>query len=392
MDAVELKSRGRTRAVIEAVSPEVDGGRFPAKALPGEDLRVSATVFREGHDQLGVSAVLLDPRGKERQRVGLAPSQEERWKGLDRWEGHLTPTGVGAWSFVIEAWHDRYGTWHHNAEVKVAAGIDVELMLTEGSVLLAEAAGDDAGRSAAEKRTLRAASVVLADTTKSPEERLAAGFSREVLAGDQYIATGGYLLARCAGKAHYFDVIDAIYRDQVAIHDDLHTGLLTIAKSVGMTQDQFNTCLRSPENLKALDDRLALAEADQVEATPQQLTQTLFAPEARAHALMCEQDGRAIGYAVYFFNYSTWQGRHGLYLEDLYIDPAARGSGAGKALLQHLARIAVDRDCGRFEWSVLDWNQPAIDFYESLQARPQSEWVRYRLTGDALLQLAGPAR
>lgn len=148
-----------------------------------------------------------------------------------------------------------------------------------------------------------------------------------------------------------------------------------------------------PAILRFITDLAIYEKAeDQVEATPQQLTQTLFAPEARAHALMCEQDGQAIGYAVYFFNYSTWQGRHGLYLEDLYIDPAARGSGAGKALLQHLARIAVDRDCGRFEWSVLDWNQPAIDFYESLQARPQSEWVRYRLTGDALLQLAGPVR
>ncbi|RYF70640.1 MAG: GNAT family N-acetyltransferase [Comamonadaceae bacterium] len=129
---------------------------------------------------------------------------------------------------------------------------------------------------------------------------------------------------------------------------------------------------------------------EQAQATPDQLQATLFAPDARAHALMCERDGQPIGYAVYFFNYSTWQGRHGLYLEDLYVDPAARGSGAGKAMLQHLARIAVDRDCGRFEWSVLDWNQSAIDFYESLQAEPQSEWVRYRLTGDALLRLAQP--
>lgn len=127
---------------------------------------------------------------------------------------------------------------------------------------------------------------------------------------------------------------------------------------------------------------------DQAQATPAQLQATLFAPEARAHALICEREGRPIGFAVYFFNYSTWQGRHGLYLEDLYVDPAARGSGAGKALLQHLARIAVARDCGRFEWSVLDWNQPAIDFYESLQAKPQAEWVRYRLTGDALMRLA----
>ena len=169
------------RFPITAVQPVVEGGRFPAKALPGEDLVVGATVFREGHDQLGVSAVLLDPRGKERQRVRLSPAEGGQWKGLDRWEGLITPTGTGAWSFVIEAWHDRYGTWHHNAEVKVGAGIDVELMLAEGAALLAEAA-DDAGRSAVEKRTLRAASVVLADTTKTAEERLGAGFSPEVLA------------------------------------------------------------------------------------------------------------------------------------------------------------------------------------------------------------------
>jgi len=95
-----------------------------------------------------------------------------------------------------------------------------------------------------------------------------------------------------------------------------------------------------------------------------------------------------VGFAVYFFNYSTWQGRHGLYLEDLYVAPEQRGAGAGKALLRHLARIALDNDCGRFEWSVLDWNAPSIAFYESLGAEAQSEWVRYRLTGDALRRLA----
>ncbi|GAA4046950.1 alpha-1,4-glucan--maltose-1-phosphate maltosyltransferase [Arthrobacter methylotrophus] len=159
----------------------IEEGRFPAKALPGEDLVVGAMVFREGHDQLGVSAILLDPKGKERQRVRLAPAPGERGKGTDRWEGLLTPTAPGAWTFAIEAWHDRYGTWHHNAEVKVEAGIDVELMLAEGVALLAEAAGESA-RSAADKRTLRAASEALADTSKTAEERLAAGFSAEVAA------------------------------------------------------------------------------------------------------------------------------------------------------------------------------------------------------------------
>jgi GNAT superfamily N-acetyltransferase len=92
--------------------------------------------------------------------------------------------------------------------------------------------------------------------------------------------------------------------------------------------------------------------------------------------------------AVYFLNYSTWLAKHGLYLEDLYVTPVARGTGAGKALLKHLAQIAVQKNCGRFEWSVLDWNEPAIQFYESLGAEPQNEWVGYRLTGQALLNLA----
>ncbi|WP_312361104.1 GNAT family N-acetyltransferase, partial [Stutzerimonas balearica] len=94
------------------------------------------------------------------------------------------------------------------------------------------------------------------------------------------------------------------------------------------------------------------------------------------------------GYAVYFFNYSTWLGKHGLYLEDLYVTPQQRGVGAGKALLRYLAKLAVARGCGRFEWSVLDWNQPAIDFYESIGARPQNEWIGYRLAGDALSEFA----
>ena len=115
---------------------------------------------------------------------------------------------------------------------------------------------------------------------------------------------------------------------------------------------------------------------------------SLFAQNSSASALICERDGQPIGYAVYFFNYSTWLGRNGLYLEDLYVTPEARGTGAGKALLQYLARIAVSRGCGRFEWSVLDWNEPAIQFYESLGAKPQDEWTTYRLTGAALHALA----
>ena len=126
----------------------------------------------------------------------------------------------------------------------------------------------------------------------------------------------------------------------------------------------------------------------EVLATPEHIQRTLFCAEPKVHGLMCLAGDRPVGFAVYFFNYSTWQGRHGLYLEDLYVAPEQRGAGAGKALLRHLARIALDNDCGRFEWSVLDWNAPSIAFYESLGAEAQSEWVRYRLTGDALRRLA----
>lgn len=117
----------------------------------------------------------------------------------------------------------------------------------------------------------------------------------------------------------------------------------------------------------------------------------LFSVEAKAHALICEQDGEAIGFAVYFFNYSTWLGQYGLYLEDLYVSPSNRGHGAGKALMRYLAQLAVAKDCGRFEWTVLDWNQPSIDFYQSIGAEPQDEWVIYRLTGDRLKAFAESA-
>ncbi|MDT0171101.1 alpha-1,4-glucan--maltose-1-phosphate maltosyltransferase [Pseudarthrobacter sp. BRE9] len=167
------------RFPITAVQPVVEGGRFPAKALPGEGIVVGATAFREGHDQLGVSAVLLDPSGAERQRVRLAPPRGERGMGTDRWEGVLTPSETGNWSFVIEAWHDRYGTWHHNAEVKIDAGIDVELMLTEGAKLLGEASAEDF-RDEVDRAALRRASDILADQSRSTEERLGAGFSQEI--------------------------------------------------------------------------------------------------------------------------------------------------------------------------------------------------------------------
>nr|WP_294865937.1 GNAT family N-acetyltransferase [uncultured Pseudogulbenkiania sp.] len=130
---------------------------------------------------------------------------------------------------------------------------------------------------------------------------------------------------------------------------------------------------------------------DQVAATVASIEASLFGEDSPARALICEVNGEAAGYAVYFFNYSTWQAKKGLYLEDLYISPAMRGDGAGKRMLQQLAAIAVENGCGRFEWSVLDWNQPAIDFYRSIGAEPQDEWVRYRMSGSPLRDFAASA-
>ena len=105
--------------------------------------------------------------------------------------------------------------------------------------------------------------------------------------------------------------------------------------------------------------------------------------------VMAEWDGEVVGFAFYFFNYSTWQGRPGLYLEDLFVKPSHRGHGIGKALLVHLAGVALSENCGRFVWQVLDWNEPAIGFYESLGARVMKEWLTMRVDGEALRRLAG---
>ncbi len=127
---------------------------------------------------------------------------------------------------------------------------------------------------------------------------------------------------------------------------------------------------------------------EQVLATEELLAESLFGPQAVSRALVCERHERPIGFAVYFYNYSTWLGRKGLYLEDLFIEPSSRRAGAGTALLRHLARLAVAEGCGRFEWSVLDWNEAAIRFYEALGAQAQAEWITYRLSGAALRRLA----
>jgi GNAT superfamily N-acetyltransferase len=126
----------------------------------------------------------------------------------------------------------------------------------------------------------------------------------------------------------------------------------------------------------------------EVKTSPAELTDTLFGPAAKARALICSIDGQPVGYAVYFYTFSTWLGKNGIWLEDVYVSPTARGKGAGKALLKHVAQIAVTENCGRFEWSVLDWNTPSIEFYKSLGAKCMEEWNIYRVTGEALTKLA----
>ena len=122
--------------------------------------------------------------------------------------------------------------------------------------------------------------------------------------------------------------------------------------------------------------------------TPEAIAASLFGARPQAECVIAEWQGAPVGFALFFHNYSTFLARPGLYLEDLFVRPAARGRGVGKALLQYLATLAVERGCGRFEWSVLDWNAPAIAFYESLGAKAQSEWTIYRVTGEALTALA----
>ena len=126
---------------------------------------------------------------------------------------------------------------------------------------------------------------------------------------------------------------------------------------------------------------------DEVVADEATLEHWIF-DRGRAEVLFALEDGREIGFALFFHNFSTFLGRAGLYLEDLYVEPDCRGKGYGRAILQKLAAIAVERGCGRMEWWCLDWNRPSIDFYRSLGAEPMSDWTVYRLTGDTLRQLA----
>jgi GNAT superfamily N-acetyltransferase len=126
---------------------------------------------------------------------------------------------------------------------------------------------------------------------------------------------------------------------------------------------------------------------DDVAATQADIDSALFGPNPRVFCDIGEWDGAAAGFALWFYNFSTFRGRHGIYLEDLFVRPVFRGKGIGKALLVNLAKRAVAENCARVEWSVLDWNEPSIKFYESLGAIPMEEWSIFRLTGDALRKL-----
>ena len=126
----------------------------------------------------------------------------------------------------------------------------------------------------------------------------------------------------------------------------------------------------------------------EVVATEEVLRETLFGSRPAAEAIIAEYQGQAVGYALFFHNFSTFTGRPGIYLEDIYVKPEARGRGFGKCLLTYLARLAVERKCTRVEWSVLDWNEPSIRFYRSLGAAPMDEWTVQRLDGAALDEVA----
>ncbi len=138
--------------------------------------------------------------------------------------------------------------------------------------------------------------------------------------------------------------------------------------------------------IQALADYEKLS--DEMVATEEDLLVSLFGEIPQAEVLLAEEKGKAVGFALFFHNYSTFLGKRGLYLEDLFVFPEHRGKGYGLALLSQLAQIALDRNCGRMEWSVLDWNKPAIDFYQSVAAEPMNGWIINRLTGAALENMA----
>ena len=129
-------------------------------------------------------------------------------------------------------------------------------------------------------------------------------------------------------------------------------------------------------------------EPDAVETTPEALAQQLASEQPPFECVLAELGGQAVGFALFFYNYSTWKGRRGLYLEDLFVLPEFRGRGVGKALFLHVGKLAKQRGCARYEWAALDWNTPAIAFYKRFGAEPLSEWTTFRLSGAALESLA----
>jgi GNAT superfamily N-acetyltransferase len=142
------------------------------------------------------------------------------------------------------------------------------------------------------------------------------------------------------------------------------------------------------EVLQLIQDLAIYEKApEQVEASKEDLLNTIFASDPRVFCDLVEVDGQIAGMAIWFLNYSTWQAKHGIYLEDLFIKPEYRGRGYGKALLKHLAKICDEKGYGRLQWWVLDWNSPAIEFYKSLGAEAMDEWTVYRTSGNALKDL-----
>jgi len=159
----------------------------------------------------------------------------------------------------------------------------------------------------------------------------------------------------------------------------------------------FNLRAAEPRDLPAIVGLIhELAEFERlthlVQVTPESLAPHLFGAQPAAEAVVAERGGAVVAFALFFTNFSTFLGKPGLYLEDLYVQPAERSSGLGRALLEHLARLAVERGCGRFEWCVLDWNERAIGFYQSMGATVMPDWRLCRVTGDALAKLGGGTR
>ena len=155
----------------------------------------------------------------------------------------------------------------------------------------------------------------------------------------------------------------------------------------------FTICPATPADIPTILGLIRnLAEYERapndVVATEEGLREVLFGKRPSAEVVLAMEGSTAVGFAVFFHNFSTWLGRPGLYLEDLFVRPDARGKGYGRALLVHLAKIAAERGCGRMEWAVLDWNEPAIKFYRTLGAAPNEEWTIFRLTSDKIAKLA----